>query len=82
MLTQESFDKINELISLGWSFMLTHGDIYGEILNFGWECDFTRKLPSGRYDNHETGISVDDPNIAVAIAYDNIKAGKKLNLSN
>jgi len=63
--------QINEMVEAGWSFMLNVEN------KKEWEADFTKKLPSGLWDNHETGND-ESPNVAVHKAYQNIKEGRRL----
>ena len=77
MITQEIWDLVEEFIKDGWEFDLLWTDWKKEG-NFRWEADFTRRLDNGLWDNHEEGISKDDPNIAIKNAYNNIKTGKRL----
>lgn len=72
MLNKESTRKIEQMISDGWQVYLGFGDD-GVLI---WECDFTRKLPRGGYDNHLPGGS-EDINEAVNQAYQNILDGKR-----
>lgn len=77
-ITQESLDKVNELIREGWEFMLSCSSISydNETGERSWEADFTRKVVN-RWDNHESGFNP-DPNVAIAEAYDNIRNGRRL----
>jgi hypothetical protein len=74
-----STNQINELLKDGWEFMLHYGDhkTFCDIQEACWEADFTRLINNGLWDNHESGYDV-DPNIAINIAYKNIKNGIRL----
>lgn len=78
-INQNSKDQINELIGLGWEFMLCYGEYhsYCDIEGSCWEADFTKKMINGKWDNHESGYSiiVDE---AINKAYYNIKNGNRL----
>ena len=78
LISQESTDKINELIKDGWEFTLHYGDhtMFG-VQHIGWEGDFTRSLESGLWDNHECGYG-STPDEAINNTYNNIKNGKRL----
>ncbi len=79
-INQNSQNQINELIGLGWEFMLHYGkhDTYCKIKTNSWEADFTKRKDDGLWDNHESGYSlmVDE---AINIAYNNIKNEVRLN---
>lgn len=80
LLTPKASRLIKELIGKGWSFMLAYDD-----MNRGkydgkmcWSADFTRRLKSGKYDNHKDGISFKNPSYAVKKAYWNVKNHNKV----
>jgi hypothetical protein len=79
MITTETTEKINELITQGWEFMLHYGDhsTYCDIKEPSWEADFTIKGKNNLWDNHESGYSL-CPNEAIITAYNNIKGGVRL----
>ena len=77
MINEECTHLIRELIQQDWQFMLTWTDL-DKKGTWYWEADFSRQLPNGRYDNHESGFDDCNPNIAIKQAYQNIKDGKRL----
>jgi len=79
LINPESTAKINELIKDGWEFTLHYGDhtSFGQ-QHIGWESDFTRRLESGLWDNHECGYG-STPDESINNTYNNIKTGKRLN---
>lgn len=85
MIIKEVWDLVEELIKKKWQFDLVYTDMYTygskkyqKIKGMRWEADFTKRLKGGLWDNHESGVSKDDPNEAIKLAYDNIKTGKRL----
>lgn len=78
LISQESTDKINELIKDGWEFTLHYGDhtMFG-VEHIGWESDFTRRKEDGLWDNHECGYG-STPDESINNTYNNIKNGKRL----
>ena len=79
-ISKESQNKVEELINDGWDFFIHFGDNYDmdecDIKEKCFEVDFTRQLEDGGYDNHVDGYDI-NPNIAIAIAYNNIKSGNR-----
>lgn len=79
-ISEVSYVMINSLIDDGWDFFLNYGDCIGdgsELEGHIWECDFTRMMEDGLWDNHKPGYSY-DVNEAIKIAYHNIRNGIKL----
>ena len=83
LLFSEDIQKVEELISDGWEFYLNYGDHTFEcgFETINWEADFTRKLETGGYDNHESGYG-DTAGLAINQAYQNIKQEKRLKIRN
>ncbi len=76
VITESAKRKIEELCNEGWEFDLCYSSIMSDSMQ--WEADFTRSLPNGRWDNHEFGVSKNNPSKAIEQAYKNIRTGKKV----
>lgn len=75
------WELVEKLISEGWHFNLSYTDIYtagtSDEKGMRWEADFTKRKLDTSWDNHECGISKDNPDEAIRAAYQNIKDGRK-----
>lgn len=80
-ITEDASAKVDELIQQGWELTITWGNsLNPEILTQRWEACFTRRLPSGLFDNHEEAVGLDLSAVLIeACNYvrDGIKYSKK-----
>jgi hypothetical protein len=79
LLNERSVQQINELIKDNWEFSLHFGDhqFDCDLKLPSWEADFTKRLETGKWDNHKCGYSY-VPDEAINSAYMNIKNGVRL----
>lgn len=77
MINPENESRIKELIEQGWQFYLGYDDTNLDNI-VQWEAAFTRKKKAGGYDNHKSGLHLTNPDIAIEIAYLNVKNGIRL----
>lgn len=83
-INEKSNKLIEELIQEGWEFSIAWTQSCSEFQGVAekvWDADFTRKKSDGLWDNHQSGISESDPNLAIQRAYENIKKGRLLQIT-